>query len=76
MLAVIIVTSLHRDYLPSSWVMYKPSITEVGIFIGTLGLFFSCYFLFIRMFPVIAAAEVKGIIVKKKGKEQKKTDSE
>jgi len=59
---VIIVTSLHRDYLPSSWAMYKPTIIEIGIFIGTLGLFFTCYFLFIKFFPVIAMAEVKGII--------------
>lgn len=59
---VIIVTSLHRDYLPSSWSMYKPTIVEVGIFIGTLGLFFSCFLLFIRVFPVIAIAEVKTVM--------------
>lgn len=59
---VIIVTSLHRDYLPSSWSMYKPTIIEVGIFIGTLGLFFSCFLLFIRVFPVIAIAEVKTVM--------------
>ncbi|MEX0986604.1 MAG: hypothetical protein WD052_03930, partial [Bacteroidales bacterium] len=59
---VIIVTSLHRDYLPSSWTMYKPTIVEVMIFVGTLGIFFTGFFLFIRFFPVIAIAEVKGII--------------
>ncbi len=59
---VIIVTSLHRDYLPSSWIMYKPTVIEIGIFVGTLGLFFTLYFLFIKFFPVIAIAEVKGII--------------
>jgi len=59
---VIIVTSLHRDYLPSSWEMYKPTIVEVGIFIGTLGLFFTLFLLFIRVFPVIAIAEVKGVL--------------
>jgi len=59
---VIIVTSLHRDYLPSSWSMYKPTIIEVAIFIGTLGLFFTCYLLFIRAFPVIAIAEVKSVL--------------
>ncbi|WP_372642416.1 NrfD/PsrC family molybdoenzyme membrane anchor subunit [Ancylomarina sp.] len=59
---VIIVTSLHRDYLPSSWSMYTPTIVEVGIFIGTLGLFFSCFLLFIRVFPVIAIAEIKTVI--------------
>lgn len=59
---VIVVTSLHRDYLPSSWEMYKPTITEVGIFIGTLGIFFTCFLLFIRFFPVVAIAEVKSVL--------------
>lgn len=59
---VIVVTSLHRDYLPSSWAMYKPTITEVGIFIGTLGIFFTCFLLFVRFFPVVAIAEVKSVL--------------
>lgn len=59
---VIVVTSLHRDFLPSSWTMYKPTITEIGIFVGTLGLFFTLFLLFIRFFPVIAIAEVKGVL--------------
>ncbi|MBA7576884.1 hypothetical protein ES708_18726 [subsurface metagenome] len=59
---VIVVTSLHRDFLPSSWSMYKPTITEIGIFVGTLGIFFTCFLLFIRFFPVIAIAEVKSIL--------------
>lgn len=58
---VIVVTSLHRDYLPSSWSMYKPTWVEVAIFLGTFGLFFTLFFLFIRVFPVIAIAEVKTI---------------
>lgn len=62
---VIIVTSLHRDFLPSSWVMYKPTFTEVGIFVGTLGLFFTCFFLFAKFLPVINMAEVKSIIKEK-----------
>lgn len=59
---VIIVTSLHRDYLPSSWSYYVPSIVEVGIFIGTLGIFFTLFLTFARVFPVIAIAEVKAIL--------------
>ena len=59
---VIIVTSLHRDYLPSSWSMYKPTIFEVAIFVGTLGIFFSLFLLFVRFFPVIAVAEVKSVL--------------
>jgi len=56
---VIIVTSLHRDYLPSSWAMYYPRWTEVGIFVGSLGIFFVLFLLFIRVLPSIAMAEVK-----------------
>lgn len=59
---VIIVTSLHRDYLPSSWVMYSPTWVEIGIFIGTLGLFFTLFLIFTRVFPVIALAELKTIL--------------
>ena len=58
---VIIVTSLHRDFLPSSWAMYKPTIIEVGILMGTFGLFFTLYLLFVKFFPVIATAEIKSI---------------
>jgi len=59
---VIVVTSLHRDFLTSSWSMYKPTIVEIGLFLGTLGLFFTAFFLFIRVFPVIAIAEVKSVL--------------
>jgi len=59
---VIIVTSLHRDYLPSSWVMYYPSPTEVGIFVGSFGLFFTFFFLFCRFLPIINMSEVKSIL--------------
>lgn len=59
---VIIVTSLHRDYIPSSWVMYSPTWVEIGIFIGSIGLFFTCYLLFARFCPVIALSELKTIV--------------
>jgi len=62
---VIIVTSVYRDYLPSSWsTYYAPSIYEVGFYMGTFGLFFTCYFLFSKFFPVIALAEIKHILKK------------
>ena len=62
---VIIVTSIYRDYLPSSWsAYYAPSIFEVGFYLGTFGLFFTCYFLFSKFFPVIAVAEIKHILKK------------
>src|SRR6476661_8948226 len=59
---VIIVPSLHRDYLPSSWVMFSPSIIDIGIYVGTLGLFFTLFLLFAKFFPVINMAEVKTIL--------------
>jgi Ni/Fe-hydrogenase subunit HybB-like protein len=70
---VIVVTSLHRDFLPSSWVMYKPSLVEVGLYIGTFGLFFTLFLLFIRVFPVIAIAEVKSVL-KSSGENKKLND--
>src|SRR5436190_2650458 len=59
---VIIVTSLHRDYLPSSWTMYSPTFIEVGIFVGTIGLFFTLFLIFSRVFPVIALSELKTVL--------------
>ena len=56
---VIIVTSLHRSYLPSTWVMYRPTIIEVGTLIGSFGLFFTCFLLFLRLLPMIAMWEIK-----------------
>jgi molybdopterin-containing oxidoreductase family membrane subunit len=59
---VIIVTSLHRDYLPSSWSSYVPTPIEVATFAGTFGLFLGLFLLFCRFLPVIAMAEVKGVL--------------
>ena len=59
---VIIATTLARDYLPSSWSYYTPTWVEVGLFIGTLGLFFTLYLIFARTAPVVAVAEVKAIL--------------
>ncbi|RZN84752.1 MAG: molybdopterin oxidoreductase [Winogradskyella sp.] len=68
---VIIVTSLHRDYLPSSWSMFSPTFVDIGIFIGTIGFFFVLFLLYSRTFPVIAQAEVKTIL-KSSGERYKK----
>ena len=61
---VIIVTSVYRDYLPSSWsvLIIRPTIWEIGFYMGTFGLFFTCYFLFSKYFPVIAIAEIKHML--------------
>ena len=68
---VIIVTSLHRDYLPSSWTMFSPTVADISIFIGTIGFFFVLFLLYARTFPVIAQAEVKTIL-KSSGEKYKK----
>lgn len=59
---VIIVTSLHRDYLPSSWQDYSPTLIEVSTMLGAFGLFFTLFLLFCRVLPVIAIGEVKGVL--------------
>jgi len=58
---IIIVTSLHRSFLPSTWTMYRPSMIEVGTLIGSFGLFFTCFLLFVRLLPMIAMWEVKAL---------------
>ncbi len=59
---VIVVTSLHRDYLPSSWGMYYPTIWDWMTFVGTLGLFFCLLFLFIRFLPMISIFEMRTLL--------------
>jgi len=59
---VIIVTSLQRDYLPSSWASYKPTLIELGTLAGSFGLFFTCFLLFCRFLPMIAISEVKTVV--------------
>ena len=59
---VIIVTSLHRDYLPSAWGYFSPTIVDIGIYMGSFGLFFTLFLLFLRWLPMIAMAEVKAAL--------------
>jgi molybdopterin-containing oxidoreductase family membrane subunit len=59
---VIIATSLHRDYLPSSWTMFHPTWVDAGTFLGSIGIFFTLYLLFARYFPVVALNEMKSIL--------------
>lgn len=59
---VIIVTSLHRGHLPSTWSMFYPTWVDIGVFIGTLGIFTVLYLLYARYFPVLAISEVKTIL--------------
>jgi molybdopterin-containing oxidoreductase family membrane subunit len=59
---VIVVTSLHRDFLPSSWGMYYPTIWDWATFAGSIGLFVFLLFLFIRFLPVISISEMRQIL--------------
>jgi molybdopterin-containing oxidoreductase family membrane subunit len=59
---VIIVTSLHRDFLPSSWAMYRPTWIEIGTLVGSFGLFFTLFLVFARLLPVVSIGEVKAVL--------------
>ena len=59
---VIIVTSLHRDFLPSSWGMYQPTFWDWSTFLGTIGLFLTLLFLFLRFLPMISIFEMRTML--------------
>lgn len=58
---VITVTSLHRDFLPSSWGYYVPTLYDFGLLIGSFGLFFTLVLLFVKAMPVVAISEIKAV---------------
>jgi len=58
---VIIVTSIHRDFLPSSWGYFSPTWVDITLFIGTIGLFVFLFLLFVRFLPMITMFEVKNV---------------
>jgi len=68
---IIVVTSLHRDFLPSSWGMYYPTKWDFGMFFGTIGLFISLLFLFLRFLPMISIFEMRTILPQAEVKEVK-----
>ncbi len=59
---VIVVTSLHRDFMPSSWTYYTPTMIEFLTLLGSFGLFFTCFLLFCRVLPMLAFGEIKGVM--------------
>jgi molybdopterin-containing oxidoreductase family membrane subunit len=67
---VIIVTSLHRDFLPSSWGMYAGTRFDWAAFVGTLGLFVTLIFLFVRFLPAISIFEMRTILPEAESKEE------
>jgi Ni/Fe-hydrogenase subunit HybB-like protein len=64
---VIVVISLHRDYLPSAWHMYYPTVWDFTHFVGSLGLFFTLLFLFIRLLPMISIFELRELVHETEG---------
>jgi molybdopterin-containing oxidoreductase family membrane subunit len=67
---VIVVVSLHRDYVPGSWGMYYPTIWDIGLFIGTLGFFLFMMLLFVRGIPAISISEIRHLLFEKKHEEK------
>ncbi len=59
---VIVVSSLSRDFLPSSWDYYRPTLVDVLMLVGSFGLFFTLFLLFLRFLPMVAMSEVKGVM--------------
>ena len=66
---VIIVTSLHRDFLPSSWGMYSPTMWDWFTYLGTMGLFVTLLLLFLRFLPMISIFEMRTLLPESKVKE-------
>jgi len=70
---IIVVTSLHRDFLPSSWGMYSGTVWDWATFVGTIGLFLALLFLFIRFLPMISIFEMRTIVPKSAGASEEKS---
>jgi molybdopterin-containing oxidoreductase family membrane subunit len=66
---VIIVTSLHRDFLPSAWGMYYPTVWDFSTFFGTIGLFLMLLFIFLRVLPMISIFEMRTLLPEAQVKE-------
>jgi len=58
----VIVMTLHRDQLPASWGLFKPTLIDIGMLVGSFGLFFTLFLLFCRFLPIIAMSEVKQVL--------------
>src|SRR5262249_34973273 len=66
---VIVITSLHRDFLPSSWGMYSPTFWDWATLVGSLGLFACLLFLFLRVLPAISMSEMRELVEETEGEE-------
>ena len=68
---VIIITSLHRDFLPSSWGMYYPTVWDWATLFGTIGFFSFCFLLFVRILPAISISEMRELVHEQSGGDHK-----
>jgi len=68
---VIVVQSLHRDFLPSAWRLYVPTLWDWATFLGSIGLFLTLMFLFVRFLPVISMSEMRSLLQEKAAREGK-----
>ncbi len=68
---VIVVTSLSRDFVPASWGYFKPTAVDLLMLLGSFGLFFTLFLLFLRFLPIVAMAEVKGVMPHDHGPKEK-----
>src|SRR5438093_506554 len=73
---LILVVSLHRSLLPSAWCMFYPTMYDVGILVGSFGLFFTCFLIFIRVLPMIAMWEIKGVVAHSEHKRALSSDED
>jgi len=71
---VIVVTSLHRDFMPSAWGLYEPTIFDWSTLLGTMGFFLLCFFLFVRLVPMISMSEVRELVHTTGGGEHEPVD--
>jgi molybdopterin-containing oxidoreductase family membrane subunit len=71
---IIVVTSLHRDFIPAAWDMYNPTFFDWATYIGTIGLFFALLFLFIRVLPMISIFEMRELVAEGDHEEEHRDD--
>jgi Ni/Fe-hydrogenase subunit HybB-like protein len=67
---VITISTLNRDFLPSAWHYFRPTLVDLGMLVGSFGLFFTLFLLFLRFLPMVAMAEVKAILPRPAGSHQ------
>jgi molybdopterin-containing oxidoreductase family membrane subunit len=73
---VIVVTSLHRDYLPSSWGMFYPTVWDWATYLGTIGFFLSCLFIFVRLLPAISIFEMRELLEATEAEKESEAEAE